>query len=114
MQTDFNEAALTLVLDELVEEAGLPRAGAADHQELKQEVCRQRKGKEVEINIDRLLCSDHKQTRQRAARCVIRGLVLPSRVVGRRSATATNMEAFVTPRVIGCRTEGCPTDDELF
>lgn len=50
MQTDFNEVTLTLVLDELVEEAGLPRAGAANHQELKQEVCRQRKGKEGEIN----------------------------------------------------------------
>lgn len=29
---------LTLVLDKLVEEAGFPRPGAADYQELKQEV----------------------------------------------------------------------------
>lgn len=30
---------LTFVLDELVEQAGLPRARAADHQELEEEIC---------------------------------------------------------------------------
>lgn len=33
------EGELTLVLDELVQEAGLPRPGAADYEELEQEVC---------------------------------------------------------------------------
>lgn len=32
------EGELTLVLNELMEEAGLPRPGAADHEELEQEV----------------------------------------------------------------------------
>lgn len=32
------EGELTLVLDELMEEAGLPRPGAADDEELEQEV----------------------------------------------------------------------------
>lgn len=32
------EGELTLVFDELMEEAGLPRPGAADHEELEQEV----------------------------------------------------------------------------
>lgn len=32
------EGELTLVLDELMEEAGLPRPGAADYEELEQEV----------------------------------------------------------------------------
>lgn len=35
---------LTLVLNELVEEAGFPRPSAANHQELEQEVWKQRRG----------------------------------------------------------------------
>lgn len=34
----FNDRKLTLVLNELVQEAGFPRPSAANHQELKQEV----------------------------------------------------------------------------
>lgn len=34
----FNGEKLTLVLDELVEEAGFPRPGTANHQKLEQEV----------------------------------------------------------------------------
>lgn len=47
MQTDVTNrqgGKLTLVLNKLVEEAGFPRPGTANHQKLKQEVWKQRRG----------------------------------------------------------------------
>lgn len=46
----FNGEKLTLVLNELVEEAGFPRPGAANHQKLKQEVWKQRRGGRDQCN----------------------------------------------------------------
>ncbi len=43
---------LTLVLNELVEEAGFPCAGTANHQKLKQEVWRQSRGGRDQCNTN--------------------------------------------------------------
>lgn len=43
---------LTLVLNELVEETGFPRPSTANHQELKQEVCKHKKGGRDQCNAN--------------------------------------------------------------
>lgn len=48
----FKEGKLTLVLNELVEEAGFPCPSTANHQELKQEVWRQRRGGRDQCNTN--------------------------------------------------------------